>query len=103
MEVGNFLWPEARLKGRVHLRCTRGEGSLLCNPFRMGADGRDESLRETVLRCYAEWYEGGRDAYEVAERNSLPLANVSAGPGWLLPSDIAGKIDAIVENDGDKL
>jgi hypothetical protein len=49
VEVGNYLWPEARHKGRVHLRCTRGEGSLLCNPFRMGADGRDESLRDTVI------------------------------------------------------
>jgi hypothetical protein len=97
VEVGNYLWPEARHKGRVHLRCTRGEGSLLCNPFRMGADGRDESLRDTVIRCYAEWYEGGRDAYEVAERNRLPLAYVVAGPGRLLSGDISGEIEAIVE------
>ena len=94
VEVGNVGHPEARHAGRLRVHARRG--SIFGNPFRMGGDGHDESLRALVCACFAEWLDGG-DAYEIAARRGLPLACVSPGAGRASKQDVDGELDALIE------
>ena len=64
--MGNAKYPNEAHQGRVRYDGTRQ--GLLGNPFKMGLDGKDESLRDLVCECYENWYVHGKDAYETTRR-----------------------------------
>ena len=93
--VGNARFPDEAHQGRVRYDGSRN--SILGSPFRMGLNGRDESLRDLACSCHAVWLETGGDAYTIAVDNGFPIECVAPGHGQINSADITAEIDSLVE------